>query len=215
MDEPFSNLDAQLRVRLREELHAIQRRIKITAIFVTHDQEEALSLADRIAVMSAGRLEQIDVPSQIYAHPRTLFVADFIGLMNIFKTRRTEEGLSIGQYTLPVPEGLKSSDKINIAVRPEDFILVEPNTVSDPSCLWQGTVDQSIDLGHYRKVLVVAPGLFENEVQAVSHRLKLYTSKTIEMLAGDRVWLYPSRFLVYSDQVEPIEVHNQTLRMQE
>src|SRR5207245_4902965 len=78
LDEPFSNLDALLRVRLREELHAIQRRIHITTVFVTHDEEEALSLADRIAVMNAGHLEQLDKPSQIYAYPKTLFVADFI-----------------------------------------------------------------------------------------------------------------------------------------
>src|SRR5215216_5696236 len=83
LDEPFSSLDAILRVRLREELRRIQRRLKITAIFVTHDQEEALTLADRIAVMSTGRVEQLDAPTNIYANPQSLFVADFIGSMNL------------------------------------------------------------------------------------------------------------------------------------
>src|SRR5512135_1920374 len=147
LDEPFSNLDALLRVRLREELHAIQRRVKITAIFVTHDQEEALSLADRIAVMSAGHLEQLDVPSQIYAHPRTLFVADFIGVMNIFFSLQEGEMLRIGQYKLRAPDGLSSGDGLNVAVRPED--LVAGSSVSSNSIPgWQGTIDQSIDLGH-------------------------------------------------------------------
>jgi putative spermidine/putrescine transport system ATP-binding protein len=212
LDEPFSNLDAQLRVRLREELHAIQRRIQITAIFVTHDQEEALSLADRIAVMSAGHLEQIDIPSQIYSHPRTLFVADFIGVMNIFSTRREGDMLFIGQYALRAPDGLNSTEKLSIAVRPEDFLPVEPDKVPNPSFLWQGTIDQSIDLGHYRKVLVVVPGLFSDEAMALSHRLKIYTPKSSEVKEGDRVWLYPTRYLVYSDREEPIEVHNQALR---
>ena len=212
LDEPFSNLDAQLRVRLREELHAIQRRIQITAIFVTHDQEEALSLADRIAVMSAGHLEQIDIPSRIYAHPRTLFVADFIGVMNIFATRREGNLLYIGQYAISAPEGLDTTEKISIAVRPEGFIPIEPDQVPNTSFLWQGTVDQSIDLGHYRKVLVVVPGLFADEATAISHRLKIYTPKASELKEGTRVWLYPTRYLVYSDREEPIEVRNQAIK---
>jgi putative spermidine/putrescine transport system ATP-binding protein len=212
LDEPFSNLDAQLRVRLREELHAIQRRIHITAIFVTHDQEEALSLADRIAVMSAGHLEQIDIPSRIYAHPRTLFVADFIGVMNIFSTRREGNMLHIGQYAIRAPEGLDSTEKISIAVRPEDFLPIQPEQVRDTSYLWQGTIDQSIDLGHYRKVLVVVPGLFPDEATAISHRLKIYTPKASELKEGAPVWLYPTRYLVYSDREEPIEVRNQAMK---
>jgi putative spermidine/putrescine transport system ATP-binding protein len=212
LDEPFSNLDALLRVRLREELHAIQRRIKITAIFVTHDQEEALSLADRIAVMNAGHLEQLDVPSQIYAHPRTLFVADFIGVMNILSTRREGGLLHIGRYTLRAPGGLNGDAKLDIAVRPEDLLAVQPDQVSDSNSLWHGTIDQSIDLGHYRKVLLVVPGLFPDEATAISHRLKMYTQKSSEAKEGDQVWLYPSRYLVYSDNAEPIEVHNLPLR---
>ena len=212
LDEPFSNLDALLRVRLREELHAIQRRIQITAIFVTHDQEEALSLADRIAVMNAGHLEQLDLPSQIYAHPRTLFVADFIGVMNIFPARRDGNMLRIGRYSLNAPAGLNGGNKLDVAVRPEDLLVVRPDQVTDPNLLWQGTIDQSIDLGHYRKVLVVVPGLFSDEAEAVSRRVKMYTQKSSEDKEGDQVWLYPARYLVYADNAEPIEVHNQPLR---
>ena len=78
--------------------------------------------------------------------------------------------------------------------------------------MWQGTIDQSIDLGHYRKVLVVVPGLFPDETEAVSHRVKMYTQKSSEDKEGDQVWLYPSRYLVYADNAEPIEVHNLPLR---
>jgi putative spermidine/putrescine transport system ATP-binding protein len=207
LDEPFSNLDAQLRVRLREELHAIQRRVHITAIFVTHDQEEALSLADRIAVMSAGHLEQIDVPSQIYAQPRTLFVADFIGVMNIFSATREGGLLRIGKYIFRVPEGLPAGESLSIAVRPEDMIAVEPGQVQDQTSVFQGIIDQSIDLGHYRKVLVVVPGLFPDEATAMLHRLKVYWPKSAEAKEGERILLYPTRFLVDG----PIEVHNKPL----
>ncbi len=211
LDEPFSNLDALLRVRLREELHAIQRRVKITAIFVTHDQEEALSLADRIAVMNAGHLEQLDVPSQIYASPRTLYVADFIGVMNIFAAQRENNALRIGRYRLEVPPGLDHAEKISVAVRPEDLIPASPNQVPHPEELWQGTIDQSIDLGHYRKILVVVPGLFPDEATAMAKRLKVYLSKSTVAKEGERIDLYPTRYLVYRDDQEPIEVHNQPL----
>ncbi len=212
LDEPFSNLDALLRVRLREELHAIQRRVQITAIFVTHDQEEALSLADRIAVMSAGHLEQVDAPSQIYAQPRTLFVADFIGVMNIFPTTRQDGKLRVGQYTLGTPERLASEESLNIAVRPEDIMVVEAGQARDPAMLWEGTIDQSIDLGHYRKVLVVVPGLYPDDAAAMAHRLKVYQPKSFSAREGDHIWLYPTRYLVYSGGTEgPVEVRNQPL----
>src|SRR5207245_2006835 len=90
LDEPLSNLDAQLRVRMREEITAIQRRVGITTVFVTHDQEEALSIADRIAVMRSGILEQLATPSELYAHPATLFVATFMGTMNLLDGQVTD-----------------------------------------------------------------------------------------------------------------------------
>src|SRR5262249_51867638 len=104
LDEPFSNLDAALRVYLREELRRIQQRVRITTIFVTHDQEEALTLADRIAVMKAGQIEQMDQPRAIYANPQTLFVADFIGVMNLMPGAQHNDTISVGDITLPSRE---------------------------------------------------------------------------------------------------------------
>ncbi len=207
LDEPFSNLDALLRVRLREELHAIQRRVKITAIFVTHDQEEALSLADRIAVMSAGHLEQLDKPSAIYAFPRTLFVADFIGVMNIFAAVREGGMLRIGQYGLRAPDGLNGS-AVNVAVRPEDVLVTPWNEATNPLGVWQGTIDQMIDLGHYRRALVMVPALFRDESEAATHRVKVYMAKASDIKEGDRVALYPQRYLVYADGAQPNEIYN-------
>ena len=84
LDEPLSNLDAKLRVFMREEIRRIQQKAKVTTIYVTHDQEEALSISDQIAVMSAGKVDQIGTPDEIYEHPKTIHVADFIGQANFF-----------------------------------------------------------------------------------------------------------------------------------
>ncbi|MGH2461576.1 MAG: ABC transporter ATP-binding protein, partial [Chloroflexota bacterium] len=107
LDEPFSNLDAQLRVRMREELTAIQRRVGITSVFVTHDQEEALSIADRIAVMRAGLIEQVETPSELYARPATRFVATFIGTMNLFDAAvDSGDAVLAGGFRIPFPTGV-------------------------------------------------------------------------------------------------------------
>jgi putative spermidine/putrescine transport system ATP-binding protein len=82
LDEPLSALDAKVRLQLREQIRALQQRLGTTTLFVTHDQEEALSMADRVGVMSSGRLEQIATPDELYAHPASAFVAEFVGIMN-------------------------------------------------------------------------------------------------------------------------------------
>lgn len=197
LDEPFSNLDALLRVRLREELRAIQRRVKITAIFVTHDQEEALSLADRIAVMSKGNLVQIDKPSQLYATPRTLFVADFIGAMNLLKANATGKVLSLGPFQLAAPQRLADGD-VTIAIRPEDIVVTPASATAAANGVWSGRVTQLSDLGHYSKAFAEVAGL---------GTLKLYLPKSAQVNEGDSVHLAPSRYLVYQHDAPPFEMH--------
>ena len=194
LDEPFSNLDALLRVRLREELRMIQRNIHITTIFVTHDQEEALSMADRIAVMNRGQIEQLDKPSQIYACPRTLFVADFIGAMNILPATATGDQVRIGTRSLPAPANLVK-DGLKVAIRPEDIAVVDAtNSALDA---WPAQVTQVSDLGHYRKVFVEVVGI---------GALKLYLPKSTTINEGDSIALYPTRYLIYPPELPPVEV---------
>ena len=196
LDEPFSSLDALLRVRLREELRRIQRQTRITAIFVTHDQEEALSLADRIAVMSHGNVEQIDRPGAIYASPQTLFVADFIGTMNMLTATQRDGQLWFGEgdaYNLPAPTDAPNQGAATIAIRPEDFALGD----NDRPEAWQGEIEQVIDLGHYRKALLRVPGLA---------LLKVYLPKAREFREGERLNVEPLRYLVYRENNRPIEV---------
>src|SRR5438477_1609510 len=126
LDEPLSNLDAQLRVYMRSELTAIQRRVGITTVFVTHDQEEAMSIAHRIAVMNAGVLEQMDSPEEIYARPATLFVATFIGTMNRLDASVDPAGwVRAGPFSAPLPahSQLVAGQPLVAGIRPEDLVL--------------------------------------------------------------------------------------------
>src|SRR5919206_1650830 len=128
LDEPLSNLDAQLRIHMRTELTAIQRRVGITTVFVTHDQEEAMSIADRIAVMNQGVLEQLDAPEALYARPATLFVATFIGTMNRLDGTLASDGwLSGGPFRVRVPAEAQlqvpAGEPVVVGLRPEDLVL--------------------------------------------------------------------------------------------
>ncbi len=127
LDEPLSALDARVRVNLRSEIKRLQRRVGVTTIFVTHDQEEALVLADRIVVMRQGRIEQIGTPEEIYKHPATPFVADFVGVMNFLPAVATENPHQVvcGEFVLEcaLPHHARSGEDVIVALRPEDIRL--------------------------------------------------------------------------------------------
>ncbi|MCL2729444.1 MAG: ABC transporter ATP-binding protein [Actinomycetia bacterium] len=120
LDEPLSALDAKVRLSLREEIRRLQQDLGITTLFVTHDQEEALSMADRVAVLRAGRLEQVAEPAELYARPATAFVAEFVGTMSRIPARRGADGLVevLGQR-LPVAGELPPGGELDALVRPE------------------------------------------------------------------------------------------------
>lgn len=132
MDEPLSNLDARLRIEMREEIRRIQEETGVTTIFVTHDQEEALSISDRIMVLNEGYIQQYSKPTELYNHPENLFVAQFLG-NPIINTLSLTEALSIPDLNIPaeVMAGAKT-----IAIRPENFFEVENET----EALIKGTV---------------------------------------------------------------------------
>ncbi|WDP93397.1 MAG: ATP-binding cassette domain-containing protein [Desulfobacter sp.] len=127
LDEPLSALDAKVRLRLRREIRALQQRLGVTTIMVTHDQEEALTMADRILVMDRGRLVQAGGPTRIYQRPATPFVASFIGTMNFFEqARKVDKGIYVtaGKYFTAGQENrdapLAVGDRATLAIRPED-----------------------------------------------------------------------------------------------
>jgi iron(III) transport system ATP-binding protein len=123
LDEPLSALDAKVRVHLRHEMKELQRKLGVTTIMVTHDQEEALSMADRIVVMNHGVIEQIGSPTEIYRHPSSLFVADFIGETNRIPSRLSQGVVTIGQTRLEThAPDLTDGQAVMIVVRPEDVL---------------------------------------------------------------------------------------------
>ncbi|MFQ5466827.1 MAG: putative 2-aminoethylphosphonate ABC transporter ATP-binding protein [Kiloniellaceae bacterium] len=127
LDEPLSALDAKVRVHLRHEIKALQRRLGVTTVMVTHDQEEALTMADRIVVMNRGRIEQIGSPLEVYRTPETAFVADFIGTMNFVPgTVDGPDRVRVGTVSLACDaDGLAPGTTVTLAVRPEDIIIEE------------------------------------------------------------------------------------------
>ncbi|MBL3683190.1 ABC transporter ATP-binding protein [Leucobacter aridicollis] len=128
MDEPLSNLDAKLRVQTRTQIASLQRRLGVTTVYVTHDQTEALTMGDRIAVLKDGLLQQVGTPSELYETPVNVFVAGFIGspAMNLFPTTLTAEGAVFGSLTVPVPAGGATSNAVTVGIRPEDLVLAAP-----------------------------------------------------------------------------------------
>jgi iron(III) transport system ATP-binding protein len=131
LDEPFSNLDPDMAGRMRQDLHALLRRMKITAILVTHDHDEAFAMADRIAVLNHGVLEQLDKPEMIYHLPATPFVADFVGQAD-FVTGRVQDGVvqtELGGF--PNTLGSAEGTSVVVMIRPDDVHLV-PNTSAEP-----------------------------------------------------------------------------------
>jgi sn-glycerol 3-phosphate transport system ATP-binding protein len=129
-DEPLSNLDAKLRVQMRLEIRDLQNRLGITALYVTHDQVEAMTMADRMIVMNAGRVEQIGTPLEVYETPQTLFAAQFIGSpsMNVFETTIQNNILSIGDITVPV--NTEAKGKVAAGMRPEHVIVDDNGPLS-------------------------------------------------------------------------------------
>jgi hypothetical protein len=130
--------------------------------------------------------------------------------MNIFPAVRDGDWLRVNQYALRAPDGVDGA--LNVAVRPEDITVSAPTASPNSSAMWHGTIDQLVDLGHYRRALVLVPSLFKDESDAAIHRLKVYMPKATGFKEGDQVALYPSRYLVYSDKSQPIEVLNQPFR---
>jgi iron(III) transport system ATP-binding protein len=155
LDEPLSNLDAKLRERMRFELKRLQRELGITTVYVTHDQSEALALSHSIAVMNAGRIEQLGSPREVYERPRNQFVADFVGTTNFVKGDvAAADGAGfyrirseIGVLKARGVDSLKEGEEVVLSIRPEDIELSENRR--DGENVYSGTVDQKVFLGEF------------------------------------------------------------------
>ena len=154
LDEPLGALDLKLRREMQVELKQIQREVGITFVYVTHDQEEALSMSDRIAVMRDGRVAQSGPPEEIYEHPTEEFVAGFIGISNLLEGVAEDNGtVRVGDLRLPapLPEGCRSGEQVRISVRPEKIAVdeLEPGMVR-----LEGTIEARVYLGVMTQITV-------------------------------------------------------------
>jgi iron(III) transport system ATP-binding protein len=156
LDEPLSNLDAKLREKMRFELKRLQRELRITTVYVTHDQSEALALSHQIAVMNEGRIQQIGSPRDIYERPASQFVADFVGNANVLegtvvRQESTRDGCcdvvrtEIGEVRVSAVQDLRPDERVALSVRPEDVELSEARPAGDN--VWEGRVEQKVFLG--------------------------------------------------------------------
>jgi multiple sugar transport system ATP-binding protein len=137
MDEPLSNLDAKLRVQTRTQIASLQRRLGTTTVYVTHDQVEALTMGDRVAVMKDGVLQQVGTPKEVFQRPANAFVGGFIGspAMNLFRLPLTTDGAELGGLTVPVPRTAREADatEILLGVRPEQFEILSSEDLETPA----------------------------------------------------------------------------------
>ena len=187
LDEPLSNLDAKLRVKMREEIKRLQKRLGITTIYVTHDQEEAMSLSDRIAIMNNGKIVQVGQPKEVYMNPSNLFVATFIGRSTALMGRVID--VSGDSVKLAVDEDIiirgriAKGYKLNVGdgaiaiMRPEDFDLEKPKTEANELT---GIVDLTMFIGAFTQV----------KLRVGSQSIKAYLDPDIEVKTGNRMRVY-------------------------
>ena len=158
LDEPLSALDAIVRVHLRQEIRSLQRKLGVTTVMVTHDQEEALSVADRIVVMNHGVIEQVGTPMEVYRDPATPFVADFVGKINVLSGRlHPGRDLRIGASRFACERDTDTEREVKVYLRPED-VLARPIAPGDPN-VFDGAIDKIEFLGSYCLVRVNAEAM--------------------------------------------------------
>jgi iron(III) transport system ATP-binding protein len=194
LDEPLSNLDAKLRDLMRFELKRLQRELRITTVYVTHDQSEALALSHSIAVMNEGRIEQIGPPRDIYERPRSRFVADFVGTTNFIDGELLAPNrvrTAIGDVEIVPGAAFRAGDRVLLSVRPEDVDLAEarPEGVN----VWHGRVDQKVFLGEF----------VDFQVKLGERILLSRRHPSLRTPIGDEIWvrLDPAKCVAF--KVEP------------
>ena len=226
LDEPFGALDARIRIELRRTLRSIQRELGVTAIFVTHDQEEAFELADRLGVMNFGRLLEVGPPEELYLRPQTEFVAAFLGKANLMVGQVSPEGVRIGEARFPL--GTRSADagetrRVQVMFRPEDVAVKLTRDALDWPPLGEGVVDEVDFSGSFERLRLRVPRVdgvrpisppvpFGADHILVEATRSQHLARRYPLHPGDRAWVgvrrlhaltHPGlRFLLFDDGTE-------------
>nr|MBL8411914.1 sulfate ABC transporter ATP-binding protein [Dechloromonas sp.] len=194
LDEPFGALDAKVRKELRRWLRQLHDEIHVTSVFVTHDQEEALEVSDRIVVMNKGGVEQIGSPDQVYDHPATPFVASFLGSVNLFHGRVEDGHLHVGEHALAVGAGQLATEKAVGFVRPHEFDVLPANA---PGSGLPGKILRVIAIGPLAQVELLRP---DGELLEVA--ILRDTLSVLGLREGDEVSLRPRNIRVFQNDNE-------------
>jgi ABC-type Fe3+/spermidine/putrescine transport system ATPase subunit len=199
LDEPLSALDAKIRLRLRAEIKRLQQELKKTMIHVTHDQEEALSIADRVVVMEGGQFRQVGRPIDIYKNPTCSFVADFVGTSNFFDGRRTSGVVDTGRRKIKVLQnGAAADEAVSLAIRPENVEVFKQKPsppVVEPMNLFAGRIDVVVFQGAAVRLLIHMDG--EEIISDIIE--KEFEQRDLKQ--GDQVYVYcsPEAFMVFPE----------------
>jgi len=197
LDEPLSALDAKIRVRLRAVIKRLQQELGIPMVYVTHDQEEALSIADRVVVMEEGVFKQVGTPIEIYKNPQSGFVADFVGISNFFDGRHLNGTVQVKDIQFVVPQAKSlTSDRVTLSIRPEKIEIVNPQRPLhdlEPSNIVRGKIEVITFLGAVVRILVSSTNgeVIVDMVEKDFEQRQLKRGHEVDM------YFPPDAFLVY------------------
>jgi sulfate transport system ATP-binding protein len=203
LDEPFGALDARIRGELRGSLRAIQRELHLTTLFVTHDQEEAFDLGDRIAILAQGRLIEEGTPTDLYLRPQSEFSAVFLGGGNLWVGQGAQGGMRLGKVVLPLAGQVSSEAaerRVQVLVRPEDVAIARSDEQLGAPALGEGEVEQSAFVGSVERLHVAVPALagvrvihpqpvFGDQHVVVEATRPQHAARSEPLSPGDRVWI--------------------------
>ncbi len=186
LDEPLSNLDAKVRQRLRVEIRRLQRRIGITTIYVTHDQEEALSMSDRVVVMNRGLVMQVGTPEEIYQKPTTAFVAEFLGVTNVLHGAVSADGKSVQAAGISIPYQGTPGRPVTIIFKADQAFVTASDPVPGSMVAINGLLEEVCFIGTVYRHYVNVNG----EIILVDSQTKVATTELCVMVPGDKIQIF-------------------------
>lgn len=199
LDEPLSALDAKIRLRLRTVIKKLQEELGITMIYVTHDQEEALALADRVVVMRDGEIRQIGTPWEIYKEPKTSFIAEFVGTSNFFTGKKKNGKVQFGRLELTVSNLVDvDSETVHLAIRPENIELVD-ETLSAGNYVPTNVVEVEAEVINFLGAIVRITFILEAEEMIVDISEKEFEKMNLKRKDKLKLYFPPDAFHVYSE----------------
>lgn len=215
LDEPLGALDLKLRKQMQGELKALQRRLGITFIYVTHDQEEALTMSDRIAVMNRGRLEQVGTPEEVYNHPETKFVADFIGESNIIEgyiENMTDDSIEVTMEsgkTIIHETGYRMEEMVYLCIRPENLKI---STEAKEGFRFRGQVKEHIFIGSTNKTMIEMPNgqMLKSVTPAEDELIPVGTAVNVFWNPGKAVVMRTKEEQIYNVIEQSVEIEGMT-----